>query len=120
MAIVIDVLSSMLTGANFGTHIRRQYDNWNEPQQLGAFCWVFDIAAFTAPAEFTRRLKEFFGELRAVPPAEGFDRVSIPGELEAARKRERLARGVPLGDGVVTELSAFGAARGVAFPKAIA
>lgn len=116
LAIVIDVLSSLLTGAGFGRHIRRQYDDWTQPQRLGAFCWAIDIGAFVPPEEFGRRIAEMFGEIRAVPPAEGFAKVCIPGELEAAKKRDRLAGGVPLGEGVVAELAAFGRAHGVEFP----
>jgi ureidoglycolate dehydrogenase (NAD+) len=115
LSIVVDVLSALLSGSAYGAHIRRQYQNWKEPQQLGAFCWAVDIAAFVDPAEFNARIKSMFDEIRAVPPAEGFARVSIPGEIEAERKRERLKNGIPLSAEVADELRSTGTRLGTPF-----
>jgi LDH2 family malate/lactate/ureidoglycolate dehydrogenase len=39
--------------------------------------------------------------------APGTERILVPGELEAERRVERLARGVPLDDALVDELDAI-------------
>ena len=116
LSMMVDVLSSMLSGANFGKHIIRQYDNWEEPQRLGAFCWALDISAFIALPEFEGRIKSMFEELRAVPPAEGFKRVFTPGEIEASRKAERSKSGIPLSPEVAAELKEMGTRLKVPFP----
>lgn len=116
LSIVVDVLSALLSGSNYGVHIRRQYQNWEEPQRLGAFVWAIDITPFVDPGEFRRRIRQMFDEIRAVPPAEGAKRVYIPGELEAERKRERLKNGLPISAEVAAELKAIGQRLRVEFP----
>ena len=51
--------------------------------------------------------------LRATPPADGFDRVLLPGDKEFAAKAERLASGIPLYKDTVESLRRVSATLGV-------
>ncbi|NIT77905.1 MAG: Ldh family oxidoreductase, partial [Thermoplasmata archaeon] len=46
LAVIIDILSSLLTGAAFGVHINRMYDNFSQPQAIGHLVGAIDIAKY--------------------------------------------------------------------------
>ena len=52
-------------------------------------------------------------KVKDVPPAAGFDEVLLPGEPAARRAAERAASGVPIPDGVWTEIKEAAAKVGV-------
>jgi LDH2 family malate/lactate/ureidoglycolate dehydrogenase len=62
------------------------------------------IDAFADPAVFRRDLGAMLDALRASLPMEGAERVLVPGDREAAARREREAHGVPVPDAVLLEL----------------
>ena len=55
----------------------------------------------------------FQEEVRAIPPAEGFDEVVVPGDLEARSRADRRANGIPLPDDVWKPLVETAASLGV-------
>ncbi len=116
LAIVVDALSALLTSCNFGLHVIRQYDDWTQPQRIGHFVGALNIEAFVPRGQFNERIAQMLNEIKATPPAEGFQEVLIPGELEAQRKALRQAEGIPLGSQVARELRETGERVGVAWP----
>lgn len=57
---------------------------------------VIDMTSFTAPAGYRAAAEECLAELRACPPAQGFDRVEVPGERERRLAAERRQHGIPV------------------------
>ncbi len=61
--------------------------------------WILlaiDVGRYRAPSEFHARAEAILAELRACPPAPGFDRVEIPGERERAIEKKRRSSGIPV------------------------
>ena len=61
--------------------------------------WILlaiDVGRYRAPSEFHARAEAILAELRACPPAPGFDRVEIPGERERAIEEKRRSSGIPV------------------------
>ncbi|HIC96623.1 TPA: Ldh family oxidoreductase [Candidatus Bipolaricaulota bacterium] len=113
LAVIVDVLSALLTGAAFGVHINRMYDNFSEPQAIGHFVGAIDISRYVPPVEFKKRIDQMIREIKATPPAEGFTEVLLPGEPEFRTEEQRLRKGVPLSEEVYTELATLGEELGV-------
>ena len=44
------------------------------------------------------------GEVGSLEPAEGFDRVCYPGQIEGEKRRERAKDGIPIDPGLCQEL----------------
>jgi LDH2 family malate/lactate/ureidoglycolate dehydrogenase len=61
-------------------------------------------------------LSGLLDELRAIPPAPGFEEVLVAGDPEQRAERERGAGGIPLPDALVTKLEALSGELGVAVP----
>lgn len=113
LAVIVDVLSSILTGSAFGVHINRMYDNFSEPQAIGHFIGAINIASYIPPEEFKERVDQMIQEIKSTPPAEGFDEVLLPGEPEAMTEKKRLKEGIPLSKEVYSELKRLGEEFGI-------
>lgn len=72
-----------------------------------------DLTRFRAPSAYRRAAEACLAELRACPPAPGFDRVEIPGEREASLRAGRLSRGIPLPPETLGSLRSLGQRLGV-------
>lgn len=117
IALIIDVLSGVLSGANFGRHIPDLYDNLAERQDLGHFFLAVEVERFIRYDTFTARVDQLIEGLKACPPAVGHAEVLLPGEIEARTEAERQRRGIPVTGEIIDRLVAVGNELGVAFPE---
>jgi LDH2 family malate/lactate/ureidoglycolate dehydrogenase len=62
------------------------------------FVLCIDSKAFRPLEEFDRTVESMAERLKAIPPAEGFDEVLLPGEPEARSRAARSRDGIPLPD----------------------
>ena len=113
LAMMIDIFCSLLTGMPWGPHINKMYEQMEQPRQLGHFIIAIDARRFMPLEQFKARLGQMLAEFRQIPPADGFQRVYYPGELEGLRRRERRAEGIPIDPGLWAELAALGERMGV-------
>ncbi len=81
---------------------------------------AIDIAAFTDVAEYKRHVDRLIEGIKALPPAEGFTEVVVPGEPEQRVRAEREREGIPLPAGTVRNLRTAAAQLGIALPVELA
>ncbi|RKQ13579.1 Ldh family oxidoreductase [Oceanobacillus bengalensis] len=103
LAIIIDILSGVLTGSLFGKSMPRQYDD-PYPQRLGHLFGAINIANFGDPDVFYQNIKEKVEETVTSEPSEGFERVLMPGEIKSLKKKEREENGIPISKEIFNEL----------------
>jgi LDH2 family malate/lactate/ureidoglycolate dehydrogenase len=82
----------------------------------GVFVQVWDPAAFAGFGPFAREVGWIARACRETPPAPGIDAVRLPGQRGLARKRDALANGVSLYDGIMPALAPWAEKLGVALP----
>ena len=99
LAVIVDALCGLLSGARASPEIGPLYDEYDEPMRLGHFVTAIDVSAAMDPDDFRARIDEYVDSLKASPTADGVDEVLLPGEPEARRRRENERRGVPLSEG---------------------
>ncbi|MGE5481371.1 MAG: Ldh family oxidoreductase [Bacteroidota bacterium] len=117
IALAVEILTGVLSGANFGKSVPHMYNDLDRPLYSGQFVAALDVEAFMPLATFKARLDEVVRQLHGSRPAKGFDRVYVPGEIEFERAEERRAAGIPLSDTVIGELSEKGRELGIPFPS---
>jgi LDH2 family malate/lactate/ureidoglycolate dehydrogenase len=110
LAIVFGVLSSVLSGAAYGTELGNMVDG-PAPGRDGHFFLALNVAAFEDLATFRWRVDGIVREIRASRRAPGVERVYAPGEIEAETERRYRAEGIPLTSATLHDLAA--AARSV-------
>ena len=95
LALIVGVLSSMLSGAAYGTELGNMEDGPKAGED-GHFMAAIRIDAFEDPGRFKQRVDAAIREIHACRPAVGVDRIYAPGELEFLRREDYEARGIPL------------------------
>ena len=95
LAIVMGVLSSMLSGAAFGVELGNMVDG-PHPGRDGHFVMALKITAFEDVERFKRRVDGLVRQIRDSRPAPGFDRCYAPGEMEHAIEQRYRRDGIPL------------------------
>lgn len=105
LAFFVEVLSSILSGANFGPHIGSLYED--DIQNVGQFFIVFRADLFTDLENFKSRMAQMSNEIKQTSLAEEFDRIFLPGEIEILQQKKREEEGIPLTKTVWNELKDF-------------
>lgn len=104
LALMIDVLCGVMTGAAFGSHIVDLYDEGGDAQNVGHLFVAIDIDAFMSVPTFKARLEQFVTEIRSQPRMPGVDRIYLPGEMEFESRARAVQTGVRLSAAGWTEL----------------
>jgi LDH2 family malate/lactate/ureidoglycolate dehydrogenase len=112
LAIMLDILTGVLTGAEFGARMPRMYDD-PQPQRVGHMFSAISVEAFMPTSEFLSRMDQKERETREGPPAPGFERVSMPGDGTHERIARHREEGIPLTDEVYADLLAAAERYGV-------
>lgn len=95
LAIVSGVLSSLLSGAAFGTELGNMVDGPKTGKD-GQFALAIDVAAFEDPLRFRERVDGVVRQVRETAPANGFARCYAPGGLEHEIEQTYRRDGIPL------------------------
>ena len=113
LALMIEIFTSLLTGATLGVHSAGFFSDMSRPADVAHLFLAIDIAAFLDLQSFKDRLAALLTEMRELPLAPGFDRVTLPGEIEAEHMSERTANGIPIDPAVLADLQQLSAQTGV-------
>ena len=95
LALVMGTLSTLLSGASYGTELGNMEDG-PAPGQDGHFFLAINIAAFEDLARFKARMDAAIQQIHASRRAPGAERVYAPGELEWLTEERHRREGIPL------------------------
>lgn len=113
LALMIDVLAGVLTGAAFGRNIIDLYDVEHGPQDVGHFFAAFALDAFIDIKAFRQRMNAFAADIRDQPRLPGVDTIYLPGELERATREKSFADGIMLSSTGWAEMEIVAATSGI-------
>jgi LDH2 family malate/lactate/ureidoglycolate dehydrogenase len=115
IALFVDILCGILSGAQFGPHLNNMWNDFKNPQDLGHIFACIDIAKFVPMDLFKERVRQIKNEIKALPKNPGISEIFMPGEIEWKRAEERRRMGLPVSDMVYQELKGLGEKHGVPF-----
>ncbi len=109
---IVDIFSAVFSGANYGPWAPPFVSFLPMPPDpvglgLGHFFGAMRIDAFRPAEEFKANMDNWISRFRATKPAEGYEKVLIPGDIEREMESERLENGIPIIEAVVTDLRAL-------------
>jgi LDH2 family malate/lactate/ureidoglycolate dehydrogenase len=104
LAIIMGILSSMLSGAAYGTELG-DLVNGPAPGQDGHFVMALRVGAFAEAPRFKQRVDDAIAQLHAARRAPGFERIYAPGEVEALNRAAYQQAGIPLNEVTLTDLA---------------
>jgi LDH2 family malate/lactate/ureidoglycolate dehydrogenase len=115
IAVMMDVLSGLLTGSSFGASVNGPYVA-DMPSGCGHLMIALNVAAYQTMPEFETRVEKLITELKSVPRAQGFEEVFYPGEIEARNDMKYRRDGIDLPDDTVRDLVKLAHEQNVAAP----
>jgi LDH2 family malate/lactate/ureidoglycolate dehydrogenase len=115
LAMIMGILSSMLSGAAYGTELGNMEDG-PAPGTDGHFVMTVNVAAFEDVARFKARVDAAIRQLHRARRAPGVDRIYAPGELEFATEAAYRRDGIPLNAVTLADLDRTAQELGVAPP----
>lgn len=107
LALMVDILCGVLTGAAFGTHVVDLYDTGSSHQDVGHFFLAVAVESFMPIETFYARINQYIAEVRMQPRMPGVERIYLPGELEYASERRAQIDGVVVSAAGWEELDAL-------------
>lgn len=119
LGLLVDVCAGVFSGMGISPDVDSLYDDYSKPQRVGHWVGAIDPSHYRNFDEFKVEIGTMIDQLKDVRPAEGFDEVKIPGELEAEMRRRREKDGIPLGPGVVATLTEIADRYDVPFPAEV-
>ncbi|MFJ6662272.1 Ldh family oxidoreductase [Streptomyces sp. NPDC091377] len=113
LALVLDVLTGVLSGGSFGRGVQGLYADTSVPNDCAHFFLALDVTAFGDRAGFDQRVGELAEQITTSPKASGVERLLLPGQLECERQAGALATGVRLDASVLGALRETAASVGM-------
>lgn len=105
IAVMMDVLSGVLGGGEFGEMITGPY-HADKRSGVGHFAMAIDIAKCRPLADFEADMEAMIARLKSTPRAPGVDEIFYPGEIEARNAERHRREGIDLPDDTVADLNA--------------
>ena len=120
LAIMVDVLCGVLSGANWGPFappfaLRQEIPKRSVGKGIGHFFGAMRIDGFMDGDSFKRQIDDYVRVFRATKPAPGTNGPLIPGDPEREMEQVRCKKGVPLILPVVEELRDISRKTGISF-----
>jgi len=94
LAVLVDILCAILSGASYGPNVGNPQDP--KPSDIGHFFGAVDIESFRPLNEFKEYMGKMTDSLRNSEKAEGQSRIYLAGEKEHEMEEERRKNGIPL------------------------
>src|SRR5262249_45319580 len=118
--LMVDVLSAVLSGANWGPYappfaLRQEIPKRAVGKGIGHFFGAMRIDGFIDPEEFKRQIDDLVRTFRRTRPAPGTGGPLLPGDPEREAEVVRRRDGIPLIAPVVEELRDIARRTGIPF-----
>ena len=96
LAVLIEIMSSVLTGGAVLGEIGFHRDTPDQPTRTGHWITAVAVESFMQLDDFRRRMASLRDEIHATPTAQGIEHVMLPGEPDRRFEVEAERFGIPL------------------------
>jgi LDH2 family malate/lactate/ureidoglycolate dehydrogenase len=103
LAMIMGILSAMLSGASYGNELGNMEDG-PRPGRDGHFVAAISIGAFEEVGRFKSRVDGAIKQIHECQLASAFDRIYAPGEKEFVTKEAYRRAGIPLNAATLADL----------------
>ncbi|GEO24255.1 lactate dehydrogenase [Alicyclobacillus acidoterrestris] len=107
LALLVEVLSGVLSGAAIGDSVGSIYDERDEAADTGMCFVVIHPEFFVGVNQFHSRLRAMEDDIRSIPLADGFSEILLPGQRSWSRMQEGKKLGLSLARETSLELESL-------------
>ncbi len=113
LALMVDILSGVLTGAGFGKDVNSMYKDMAHPADVGHMLMAVNVEGFMPKGTFYERIGRLADQIKSSKKRPGTSEIYIPGERKRHVKLERLRSGIVLDNTTIKELLGLGEKYGI-------
>ena len=117
LAMLMDLMAGLYTGANFGGEVKSLYYDHSEPQNVGHIFFFMKPDLFIPMETYKERMDVFYKRLKALPCAKGVEEIMMPGEPERRITEQRILNGIPISQQIFDDILAAAKEYSVELPK---
>lgn len=114
MALMVEIMSSVITGAMFSTHVASMFKDDGRAGGNGHFFIAIDLSTMMSLSHFDQRLEALLLIVRGSGQHEGD--VLIPGETRWTHYKENIKYGIPVDDATLAALHELARLHGISLP----
>jgi ureidoglycolate dehydrogenase (NAD+) len=96
LALLVDLLAGLLSGAAYLNHVKSWLDAPDQPQNLGHFFILIDTRFLGSGEWLAQRMTDFAAILHDSPPADPSKPVLVPGEIELGKMAQQQRDGIKI------------------------
>lgn len=105
LAMIMEILAGVLTGAAFSNGIGSLYDlSGTTKMNLGHFIMALNVGSLMSEGTFYERLEELLGRVVSSKRVDNEKPIFLPGEIEERRKLQHVGKGIPMKKTVLEDL----------------
>lgn len=109
LALVVDLLAGVLSGAAYLTHVNSWLEDPDRPGNLGHFFILIDARALGSPEWLAHRVRDFVRIVHETEAADPAKPVLLPGEIEQDNLERHRRDGIDIDAGLLARLEALAA-----------
>jgi len=109
LALMVDLIAGVLSGAAYLTHVKSWLDHPAEPGNLGHFFIAVDTRRLGSPEWLAQRVGDFASIVHGTPRADAAVAVRLPGEIEMENLARHRRDGIEIDPALAATLGAFAA-----------
>lgn len=117
LAMLMDILAGVFTGAGYGGEVSPLYSGSLEAQNVGHLFIAMRPDLFMPREAFDQRMDTFASRVKNLPRAAGFAEILMPGEPEERTEELRRVTGIPISEEVAEELRTEAHGTDIPFPE---
>ena len=117
LALMVEVLAGVLSGAGTATHLHDLYE-FDAPQGVGHFLGAIDVSCFLGEEAFRAGVSDMAAEIKGLQRSEGVAEVLLPGERASRSAASKAKTGIDVPEAVCAELNALGKPYGMSLREA--
>ncbi len=107
LALMVDLLAGVLSGAAYLTHVNSWLDDPDQPGNLGHFFMLIDTRVLGSTEWLAERVRDFDEIVHGTRRADAAVPVRLPGEIELDRLERHRRDGVPIDAALLAHLEAM-------------
>jgi LDH2 family malate/lactate/ureidoglycolate dehydrogenase len=116
LGLMVDILSGVLSGANFGTRLTSSKKP-DTQANIGHFLGAMKISGFRQLDEFNKDFDSLVQDIKSSPLEPDTESIFIPGEPEIIARKENQRKGIPVLPPVLEKLKHIASELGLQIPK---
>lgn len=113
LALIIEILSGVLTGGAIFDGVKSMYKAPEEPSKTSHLFAAINPLAIMSHDEFAQRMEGFIHYVKSIPTAQPDQKLLLPGEIEYRTAIERTSKGIPVSASLMEELTELGKQMGL-------